>query len=154
MMNRLLLRQSEAHILRVKLSFCRFDIYISSTYNGRENGEKVEINCLQIISFLLCWLYHMGLLDGLKKAIDTAGAQLTSSSPKPKDIYFTMNFQHKAKAWGLSEKDALDVFHHGQEIKPGMKTRKYNGYELSIYYGQSKTTGQPYISTIWKRERR
>jgi len=95
----------------------------------------------------------MGLLDGLKKAISTAGEQLTSSSPNPQDIYFTTNFQQKAKAWGLSEKDALDVFYHGQEVKPGMKTRKYNGYELSIYYGQSKTTGQQYISTIWKRQR-
>jgi hypothetical protein len=96
----------------------------------------------------------MGLLDGLKKAVSTAGAQLTSSSPKPQGIYFTNNFQQKAKQWGLSEKDALDVYYHGEEIKPGRKVRKYNGYELSIYYGQSKTTGQPYISTIWKRERR
>src|SRR5438105_14461362 len=63
------------------------------------------------------------------------------------------NFQQKAKAWGLSEKDALDVFYHGEEIKPGMKVRTYNGYELYIYYGKSKTTGQPYISTIWKRKR-
>jgi len=94
----------------------------------------------------------MGLLDGLKKAISTAGAQITSSSPHPQGIYFTTNFQQKAKAWGLSEKDALDVFYHGTEDKPGRKTRKYNGYELSIYYGHSKTTGQPYISTIWKRE--
>jgi len=96
----------------------------------------------------------MGLLDGLKKAVEVAGGQLTSSSPKPQSIYFTTNFQQKAKSWGLSEKDALDVFYHGQEIKPGMKVRTYNGYELSIYYGQSKTTGQPYISTIWKRGRR
>ena len=96
----------------------------------------------------------MGLLDGLKKAISTAGAQISRSSPNPQGIYFTNNFQQKAKSWGVSEKDALDVFYHGQESKPGMKTRKYNGYEVSIYYGHSKTTGQPYISTIWKRERR
>ena len=96
----------------------------------------------------------MGLVDGLKKVVAVAGEQLTTSSPKPQSIYFTPNFQQKAKAWGLSEKDALDVFYHGTEIKPGMKTRRYNGYELSIYYGQSTTTGQPYISTIWKRERR
>ena len=96
----------------------------------------------------------MGLLDGLKKAVEVAGEQLTSSSPKPQSISFTPNFQQKAKAWGLSEKDALDVFCHGQEIKPGMKVRKYNGYELSIYFGLSKTTGQLFISTIWKWERR
>jgi hypothetical protein len=94
----------------------------------------------------------MGLIDGLKKALSTAGAQITSSTPKPQGIYFTNNFQQKAKQWGLSEKDALDVYYHGQESKSGRKTRKYNGYELSIYYGQSTTTGQPYISTIWKRE--
>ena len=92
----------------------------------------------------------MGLLDGLKKAVE----QITRSSPQPQGIYFTTNFQQKAKQWGLSEKDALDVFYHGTEDKPGRKVRKYNGYELSIYYGQSKTTGQTYISTIWKRERR
>ena len=96
----------------------------------------------------------MGLVAGLKKAVEVAGEQLTTSSPKPQNISFTTNFQQKAKAWGLSEKDALDVFYHGQESKPGMKTRKYNGYELSIYHGQSKTTGQPYISTIWKQGRR
>jgi hypothetical protein len=94
----------------------------------------------------------MGFVDGLKKAISTATEQLTSSSPKPQGIYFTNNFQQKAKQWGLSEKDALDVFYHGTEDKPGRKVRKYNGYELYIYYGQSKATGQPYISTIWKRE--
>jgi len=109
---------------------------------------------LQFFYFLLCWRYRMGLLDGLKKAVSIAGAQLTSSSPQPQGISFTPNFQQKAKAWGLSEKDALDVYYHGEEIKPGMKVRKYNGYELSIYHGQSKTTGQPYISTIWKRGRR
>ena len=94
----------------------------------------------------------MGFINGLKKALATAGAQITSSSPKSQGIYFTNNFQQKAKQWGLSEKDAADVFYHGIEVKPGMKTRKYNGYELSIYYGTSTTTGQPYISTIWKRE--
>src|SRR5207237_3695634 len=45
----------------------------------------------------------------------------------------------------LTEKDALDVFYHGEEIKPGMKVRKYNGYELSIYCAKSKTRGKPYI---------
>lgn len=103
------------------------------------SGNNASVNILN----------HMGLIDGLKKAISTTGVQITSS-PKPQGLYFTPNFYEKAKAWGLSEKDALDMFYHGAEDKrkPGMKTRKYNGYELSIYYGQSRTTGQPYISTI------
>ena len=96
----------------------------------------------------------MGLVDGLKKAIETAGAQLTSSSPKPKEIGFTPNFQTRAKQWHLSEADALDVYHHGKDRKPGMRVRKYNGYELGIYYGHNANTGAVYISTIWKRNRR
>ena len=72
----------------------------------------------------------MGLVDGLKKAVSTATEQLTRSSPKPQGIYFTNNFQQKAKQWGLSENDALDVYYNGQESNPDMKTRKYNGYEL------------------------
>jgi hypothetical protein len=96
----------------------------------------------------------MGLVDGLKKAVSTAAEQITSSSPKSQGIYFTNNFQQKVKSWGLSEKDALDVFYHGEETKPGRKVRKYNGYELCIYYGRNTITGSPYISTIWKRERR
>jgi hypothetical protein len=51
----------------------------------------------------------MGLLVGLKKALSTARAQISSSSPKTQGIYFTSNFQQKAKQWGLSEKDAIDV---------------------------------------------
>jgi hypothetical protein len=90
----------------------------------------------------------MGLIDGLKKALSTVGAQITSSSPKPQGIYFTDSFQQKAKQWGLSERDAIDVFYHGQESKPGMKTRKYNGYELSIYYGTSKTIGNQSIGNL------
>jgi len=96
----------------------------------------------------------MGLIDGLKKALSTATEQITSSSPKPQGIYFTANFQHKAKQWGLSEKDALDVYYHGIEDKPERKTRKYDGYELSIYFFKDHVTGQAIITSIWKRERR
>jgi hypothetical protein len=32
--------ESEATALREKLSLCRFDVYISMTYNEREKGEK------------------------------------------------------------------------------------------------------------------
>jgi hypothetical protein len=103
----------------------------------------------------------MGLFDELKKTLKAAADQLTYSSksrtqtPKStKDVYFTTNFEQKAKEWGLSEADALDVYHHGQDRKPGQRCRKYNGYELCIYFGHNTRTGQPYISTIWKRDRR
>jgi len=50
--------------------------------------------------------------------------------------------------WMPSEKDALDVYYHGQDRKDNMRCRTYNGYELCIYYGQNHRTGQPFISTI------
>ncbi|HYT42385.1 MAG TPA: hypothetical protein VEP90_08560 [Methylomirabilota bacterium] len=97
----------------------------------------------------------MGLMDGLKQAVEEALGQITKpgSSPTTQDIYFTDNFQKKAKEWKVSENDALDVYYHGKERKPNMRVKKYNGYELGIYYGHGKT-GQVYISTIWKRPRR
>src|SRR5437762_1174900 len=103
----------------------------------------------------------MSILDELKQTLKTAAEQLTYSSKvgartrrSTSDVYFTNNFAQKAKEWGLSEKDALDVYHHGEDRRPNMRCRTYNGYELCIYYGQNSQTGQPYISTIWKRERR
>jgi hypothetical protein len=96
----------------------------------------------------------MGLLDGLKRAVEVAGEQLTSSSPKPQSIYFTPNFYEKAKRWQLGEEDAFDVYYHGEEDKPGRKVRKHKarGYAVYIYYGRNTLTGNLYISTIWKRE--
>ena len=96
----------------------------------------------------------MGWYEECKKTVGTAKEQLTSTSPKPKDISFTPNFQKKAHEWGLSEKDALDVYYHGEERKTNMRVRKYNGYELGIYYGHNTLTGQVYISTIWEQGRR
>src|SRR3989440_11495403 len=102
----------------------------------------------------------MSVLDEVKKTLKTAVEQFTYSSKSGArsrsntgDIYFTNNFEQKAKQWGLSQKDALDVYHHGEDRRPNMRCRTYNGYELCIYYGQNSRTGQPYISTIWKRER-
>lgn len=47
---------------------------------------------------------------------------------------------------GTVRKRRVDVHYHGQESKSGMKSRKYNGYELSIYYGRNSITGTQYIS--------
>ena len=104
--------------------------------------------------------FYMSFLDELKKSLKAAAEQFTyssTSSSRPirgsSDVYFPTNFAQKAKQWGVSEADALDVYHHGEERKPNLRCRTYNGYELCIYYGQNSRTGQPYISTIWKRER-
>ena len=139
---------SKQHNWVVFLPFSRLFTVLFTTFFCR-NEEKGVI-CCKALLYLSC----MGLLDGLKKAVATAGAQLTSSSPKPQSITFTPNFYEKAKQWHLGEKDALDVYYHGEEVKAGKKARKYNGYALYIYYGRNPITGNPYISTIWKQERR
>ncbi len=96
----------------------------------------------------------MGLLDELKKTLKIAGEQFTAASTTAKGMRFTSNFHVKAKSWGLTEKDAEDVYHNGQEVKQNMVVRKYNGYEIGIYYFLDKRSGQPVITSIWKRDRR
>lgn len=97
----------------------------------------------------------MGLLQALGKALNATGAQLTQpNSPTVKDIHFSNNFQQKAKAWGLSERDALDVYHHGSSIEEHKRVKKYNGYEIGIWFFTNHQTGQPVIHSIWKRRRR
>lgn len=93
----------------------------------------------------------MGLFTALQTIIQTALNQFTPSGGTT--IHFTNNFQQQAHARGLTEKDALDVYYHGQEVKPNMLVQKYNGYEIGIYYFKDKRTGQPIISSIWKRAR-
>src|SRR5438034_8311675 len=103
----------------------------------------------------------MDILNELRNMLKTARSQFTYTSNagvRPArntcDVYFTNNFEQKAKEWGLTERDALDVYYHGEDRKPSQRCRTYNGYELCIYYGQNSRSGQPYISTIWKRDRR
>lgn len=97
----------------------------------------------------------MGWYEELTKALGTAGRQVQGQPiPKPKDIHFTNHFQAIAKARGLTEKDALDVYYHGSPVKQNMLKRHYNGYELGIYFFKDYLTGQAIITSIWKRERR
>ncbi len=103
----------------------------------------------------------MGWYEELQKALEAAAGQVTNSggvaSPRSVDkrvLYFTKNFQQTAKARGLTEKDAKDVYYYGSTVKQNMLVRKYNGYEIGIYTFNSPETGQPVISSIWKRERR
>jgi hypothetical protein len=94
----------------------------------------------------------MGVLTGILTAIQTALDQIGVSGSTA-TIRFTTNFQKKAKEWGLSEKDAEDVYQHGDQVKENMLVRKYNGYEIGIYYFKDNRTSLPVISSIWKRER-
>jgi hypothetical protein len=95
------------------------------------------------------------LLGALKTTLKAIGEQLTTSSKShtrtsidTREVYFTNNFVSKAKQWGLSERDALDVYRHGHDRKENMRCRTYNGYELCIYYGQNQHTVPPQLLTV------
>ncbi len=96
----------------------------------------------------------MGILTELKNLLKTAAEQITSScKTTPQGISFTSKLRAQAKSFGLSEKDAEDVYFHGEVDRWNkQKMRKtYGSYEIGIYFYLSKTTGQPVISSIWKK---
>ncbi len=84
----------------------------------------------------------------------SGGSSFTTPSKTPQDIHFTNTFEVKAKAWGLSEAAARDVYRNGSVVKENMMVRTYNGYEVGIYYFRDKQTGQVVITSIWRRDRR
>jgi len=94
--------------------------------------------------------------------LQTAVRQLTASNNQTsgstsidtREPYFTKNFEAKAKSWGLTEADAKDVLYHGASRRENMLVRKYNGYEIGIYYFNDAKTGRTVITSIWKREQR
>src|SRR5438105_12046201 len=103
----------------------------------------------------------MGWYEEFKKTIGAAAGQLTNSDqvtpnskPESRAIHFTNKFQQIAKHRGLSEQDARDVYFHGEVISRNMMVRKYQGYELGIWFFNDHVTGQAIITSIWKRGRR
>ena len=103
----------------------------------------------------------MDWYEELQKSFRAAAGQVTNSgsvaAPKGIDskvIHFTKNFQQTAKARGLTENDAIDVYYHGSLVKQNMMVRKYNGYDIGIYTFVAPDTGKPIITSIWKRDRR
>ena len=105
---------------------------------------------------------RMGWYEELQKTIGEAVRQIkgsghpvhTTASPRNSEVSFTKNAQLKMKQSGLSEKDCLDVFHHGSVVKQNMIVRKYNGYEIGNWFFADRVTGKPIISSVWKRARR
>ncbi len=108
----------------------------------------------------------MGWIDALKQSLDLFGGQVksahtsehSSSLPAhkvdPRELGFTNNAIAKMSQWHLSEADVKDVFYHGGTVaKQNMMVKKYNGYEIGLYYFQDKQTGRFIISSAWKRNR-
>ncbi len=90
----------------------------------------------------------MGWYEEFQKTIGEAARQIkgsghpvyTTASPRNSEVSFTKNAQTKMKQWGRSEGDALDVYFHGSVVKQNMMVRKYNGYELGIWFFADRVT--------------
>jgi hypothetical protein len=78
----------------------------------------------------------------------------TTDKPNQLGLSFTKKCIEKMKGEQLSEKDAVDVFRHGELCSENMMIRKYNGYEIGMYYFRDKKSGNYIVSSVWKRDRR
>jgi hypothetical protein len=104
----------------------------------------------------------MGWYEEFQKTIGAAAQQIkgsghpvhTTASPRNGEVFFTKNAQAKLKQWRLSETDALDVYHHGSVVKNNMTKRKYNGYEIGLWFFTDRATGKAIICSAWNRVRR
>jgi hypothetical protein len=77
-----------------------------------------------------------------------------TDKPNQPGLSFTHKCLQQMKDAQLSEKDIADVFQHGELTNENMLIRKYNGYEIGMYYFRDKKTGNYIVSSVWKRERR
>ena len=77
-----------------------------------------------------------------------------TDKPNQLGLSFTRKCIQQMKDWHLSETDVADVFQHGELTNENMLIRKYNGYEIGMYYFRDKKTGSYIVSAVWKRERR
>jgi hypothetical protein len=71
-----------------------------------------------------------------------------------RELSFTPKCVQLMKDWHLSEADIRDVFEHGEVIADNKLMRKYNGYEIGMYYYRDKRTGGCKATFVWKRDRR
>jgi len=77
-----------------------------------------------------------------------------SDNPAKQRLLFSPKCIQLMKDWQLSEQDVLDVFQHGEVIGDNKLVRKYNGYEIGMYYFRDKKSGNCKATFVWKRDRR
>ncbi len=77
-----------------------------------------------------------------------------TDTPAQQRLLFSPKCIQLMKDWQLSEQDVLDVFQHGEVIGDNKLVRKYNGYEIGMYYVRDKKTGSYKATFVWKRDRR
>jgi len=77
-----------------------------------------------------------------------------TDKPVQQGLSFTRKCLQQMKDWQLTERDIADVYQHGEITGDNKMVRKYNGYEIGMYYFRDKKTGNSIVTTVWKRDRR
>ena len=77
-----------------------------------------------------------------------------TDKPNQQWLTFTRKCIQQMKDWQLSENDIADVFQHGEKTRENTMVRKYNGYEIGMYYFRDAKTGDSIVTSVWKRDRR
>ena len=73
--------------------------------------------------------------------------------PQEKSLKYTIKCKAKMEEHRLTEADVEDVFRRGEKRKGQMLVRRFNGYEIGMYYFQDSRTGECIVTAVWRRER-
>ena len=93
----------------------------------------------------------------LKSFLAEAKNQILGSYPKTaqkKLLKYTNKCKAKMEEHRLTEADVEDVFRRGEKRKGQVLVRRFNGYEIGMYYFQDSRTGEYIVTAVWRSERK
>lgn len=95
-----------------------------------------------------------GLIKHIYKQLTSTFHGQWKYEPDLRHIHFGNKCLEKLKELHLTEKDAIDVYRHGYASERFKMIKKYNGYEIGIFYMIANDTGRVIITWVWKKDRR
>ncbi len=95
--------------------------------------------------------------DILKSLLAEAKNQILGISPETpqkKLLKYSNRCRQKMEEHRLTEADVEDVFLRGEKNRQQMLVRRFNGYEIGMYYFQDERTGECVVTSVWRRGRK
>lgn len=77
----------------------------------------------------------------------------SSKTAQKKLLKYTNKCKARMEEHSLTEADVEDVFLRGEK-RQEMLVRRFNGYEIGLYYFQDKRTLQYVVTAVWRSERK
>jgi hypothetical protein len=90
----------------------------------------------------------------LKSFLTEVKNQVLGDSPQKKLLKYTIKCKQKMEEHRLTEANVEDVFRKGEKSKGQKLVRRFNGYEIGMYYFKDSRTGDYIVTAVWRRERR